>query len=118
MSTIPPRALGLCAALLLALPCAAYTPDPPPVIEILDTQEEGSATLILETAPPERTPSWTGCSSAGRPTGSRGSPRGSTSCDSSWRATGPGSSSWTWRKSAPIRSSWPWCPAWAAWLSR
>ncbi len=52
MSTIPPRALGLCAALLLALPCAAYTPDPPPVIEILDTQEEGSATLILETAPP------------------------------------------------------------------
>ena len=51
MATIPPRALGLCAALLLALPCAAYTPDPPPVIEILDTQEAGAATLILESAP-------------------------------------------------------------------
>ena len=49
MAKFPPRILGLCAAVLLSLPCAAYTPDPSPVIEILDTQEAGAATLILET---------------------------------------------------------------------
>lgn len=51
MSKIPPRALGVCAALLISLPCRAYTPDPPPLIEVSDTQTEGSARLILETTP-------------------------------------------------------------------
>ncbi|HOX12382.1 MAG TPA: PEGA domain-containing protein [Spirochaetales bacterium] len=51
MSKILPRALGLAAVLLAALPCRAYTPDPPPVIEVTDTQTEGSAFLILETYP-------------------------------------------------------------------
>ena len=51
MSMIPPRALGLCAALLASPLCGAYTPDPPPLIEVSDTQTTGSARLILETNP-------------------------------------------------------------------
>lgn len=51
MSKILARALGLAAVLLAAQPCRAYTPDPPPVIEVTDTQTEGSAFLVLETVP-------------------------------------------------------------------
>lgn len=43
------RAIALSSVLWAALAVSAYTPDPPPDIEILDTQEAGSATLILET---------------------------------------------------------------------
>ncbi len=45
------RVLALGAVLLSTAPGFAYTPDPPPLIEVLDTQEAGSASLILETVP-------------------------------------------------------------------
>ena len=45
------RILAVFAVFAAALHCPAYTPDPPPVIEVTDTQTEGSATLILETSP-------------------------------------------------------------------
>lgn len=45
------RTLAACAVLAASLPCRAYTPDPPPIIEVTDTQTDGSASLILETSP-------------------------------------------------------------------
>ncbi len=39
----------LAYAALAARPLGAYTPDPSPDIEVEDTQEEGTATLVLET---------------------------------------------------------------------
>lgn len=51
MAKLLRRALVLGAALFSAAPGFAYTPDPSPLIEVLDTQEAGSASLILETTP-------------------------------------------------------------------